>query len=384
MPTVLLTGIGLLASQTAEYGDLLDAAVIIEDGRIAWVGTGGSAPDADEHVDLAGRCVLPGFVDSHAHLVFAGDRSAEFSARMTGEPYTAGGIQTTVAATRAAGDEALTARVAGLTAEMQASGITTYEIKSGYGLTVRDEARSLQIATQFTSEATFLGAHVVAPEYADDPAGYVDLVCGEMLAACAPHARWIDVFCDQGAFDGDAARAILVAGARAGLGGRVHANQLRPGPGVQVACEMGAASADHCTHLSTADVDALAAANTVATLLPGAEFSTRSAYPDARRLLDAGVPVALATDCNPGTSYTTSMAFCIALAVREMGMTPTEAVRSATVGGATALQRTDIGQITPGVRADLIALDAPSPVHLAYRPGVDLIAAVWKDGLRIR
>ncbi len=383
MPTVLLTGIGLLASQTAEYGDLLDAALIIEGGRIAWVGPGGSAPDADEQVDLAGRCVLPGFVDSHAHLVFAGDRSAEFSARMTGAPYTAGGIQTTVAATRAAGDEALTARVAGLAAEMRASGITTCEIKSGYGLTVRDEARSLQIATQLTSETTFLGAHVVAPEYADDPAGYIDLVCGEMLAACAPHARWIDVFCDEGAFDGDAARAVLLAGARAGLGGRVHANQLRPGPGVQVACEMGAASADHCTHLSRADVDALAAADTVATLLPGAEFSTRSAYPDARRLLDAGVTVALATDCNPGTSYTTSMAFCIALAVREMGMTPAEAVRSATVGGATALQRTDIGRISPGARADLIALDAPSPVHLAYRPGVDLIAAVWKDGLRI-
>ncbi len=383
MPTVLLTGIGLLASQTAEYGDLLDAAVIIEDGRIAWVGPGGSAPDADEQVDLAGRCVLPGFVDSHAHLVFAGDRSADFSARMTGAPYTAGGIQTTVAATRAASDEALTARVAALAAEMRASGITTYEIKSGYGLTIQDEARSLQIATQFTSETTFLGAHVVAPEYADDPAGYVDLVCGDMLAACAPHARWIDVFCEQGAFDADAARAVLLAGARADLGGRVHANQLGPGPGVQVACEMGAASADHCTHLSKADIEALAGTDTVATLLPGAEFSTRSAYPDARRLLDVGVTVALATDCNPGTSYTTSMPFCIALAVREMGMSPVEAVWAATVGGATALWRNDIGRISPGLRADLIALDAPSPVHLAYRPGVDLVAAVWKDGLRI-
>lgn len=383
VPTVVLTGIGQLASQSAEYGDLLDAAVIIEDGWIAWVGPGDSAPDADEEVDLGGRCVLPGFVDSHAHLVFAGDRSADFSARMTGAPYTAGGIQTTVAATRAAGDESLTARVAALAAEMRASGITTYEIKSGYGLTVRDEARSLQIASQFTPETTFLGAHVVAPEYADDPAGYVDLVCGDMLAACAPHARWIDVFCEQGAFDADAARAVLLAGSRAGLGGRVHANQLGSGPGVQVACEMGAASADHCSHLSRADIEALAGTDTVATLLPGAEFSTRSAYPDARRLLDAGVTVALATDCNPGTSYTTSMAFCIALAVREMGMSPAEAVQSATFGGATALRRSDIGRITPGVRADLIALDAPSSVHLAYRPGVDLVAAVWKDGLRI-
>ncbi|MDQ3715979.1 MAG: imidazolonepropionase [Actinomycetota bacterium] len=375
---------GLLATQTTAYGDLPDAALLIEDGRIGWIGPARSAPDGDEQVDLGGRCVLPGFVDSHAHLVFAGDRAAEFTARMTGTPYTAGGILGTVAATRAAGDEALTARVAALTAELQTSGSTTYEIKSGYGLTVHDEARSLRVASQFTTETTYLGAHVVAPEYENDPAGYVDLVCGDMLAACAPHARWIDVFCEEGAFDGDAARAILLAGARAGLGGRVHANQLGPGPGVQIACELGAASADHCTHLSTADIDALAASETVATLLPGAEFSTRADYPDARRLLDAGVSVALATDCNPGSSYTTSLPFCIALAVREMAMTPVEAVRAATVGGAAALQRTDIGGIAPGMRADLIALDAPTPVHLAYRPGVGLISAVWKDGLRVR
>ncbi|MDQ3476191.1 MAG: imidazolonepropionase [Actinomycetota bacterium] len=380
----MLTGIGLLATQTAAYGDLPDAALLIENGRIAWIGPARSAPDADEQVDLGGRCVLPGFVDSHAHLVFAGDRSAEFTARMTGMPYTAGGILATVTATRAAGDEDLTARVAALTAELRAAGSTTYEIKSGYGLTVHDEARSLQIAARFTAETTFLGAHVVAPEYANDPAGYVDLVCGDMLAACAPHARWIDVFCDEGAFDGDAARAVLLAGARSGLGGRVHANQLGPGPGVQVACELGAASADHCTHLSTVDIDALAGSQTVATLLPGAEFSTRADYPDARRLLDAGVRVALATDCNPGSSYTTSLPFCIALAVREMAMTPVEAISAATVGGAAALQRNDIGRIAPGMRADLIALDAPTPVHLAYRPGVDLISAVWKDGLQVR
>lgn len=384
MPTVLFTGIGLLATQTAEYGDLPGAALLIESGRIAWIGAAGSAPDADEQVDLGGRCVLPGFVDSHAHLVFAGDRSEEFAARMTGTPYAAGGIRTTVAATRAASDEILTARVAALTSEMSASGITTYEIKSGYGLTVHDETRALQIAAQFTSETTFLGAHVVAPEYANDPADYVDLVCGDMLTACAPYARWIDVFCEEGAFGADAGRAILQAGARAGLGARVHANQLRPGPGVQLACEMGAASADHCTHLSTADIDALAGADTVATLLPGAEFSTRADYPDARRLLDAAVTVALATDCNPGTSYTTSMGFCIALAVREMGMTPAEAVRAATVGGAAALRRTDIGALTIGARADIVALDAPNPVHLAYRPGVPLVFAVWKDGQRVR
>ncbi|MGI8625449.1 MAG: imidazolonepropionase [Geodermatophilaceae bacterium] len=384
MPTIVLTGIGLLATQSAEYGDLPDAGVLIQDGRIAWVGSAGSAPDADDRIDLGGRCVLPGFVDSHAHLVFAGDRSEEFAARMAGTPYTTGGIRTTVAATRAAADEVLTARVAALTSEMQASGITTYEIKSGYGLTVHDEARSLRVAAQFTTETTFLGAHVVAPEYAQDPSGYVELVCGDMLTACVPYARWIDVFCEHGAFDVDAGRAILLAGARAGLGARVHANQLRHGPGVQLACEMGAASADHCTHLSPADIDALAAADTVATLLPGAEFSTRAEYPDARRLLEAGVTVALATDCNPGTSYTTSMPFCIALAVREMGMTPAEAVRAATVGGAAALRRSDIGLITVGARADLVALDAPTPIHLAYRPGVGLICAVWKDGLRVR
>ena len=384
VPTVVLTGIGVLATQTAEYGDLSDAAVLIEDDHIGWIGPAGSAPSADEQVDIGGRCVLPGFVDSHAHLVFAGDRSAEFAARVSGTPYSAGGIRTTVEATRAAGDELLTARVAALTSEMRAGGITTYEIKSGYGLTVHDEARSLRVATQFSTETTFLGAHVVAPEFANAPADYVDLVCGEMLTACAPYARWIDVFCEQGAFDADAGRAILLAGARAGLGGRVHANQLGPGPGVQLACEMGAASADHCTHLSAADIDALAGAGTVATLLPGAEFGTRADYPDARRLLDAGVTVALATDCNPGTSYTTSMAFCIALAVREMGMTPAEAVRAATVGGAAALQRKDIGYIAPGIRADLIVLDAPRPIHLAYRPGVPLISAVWKDGRRLR
>ncbi len=383
MSTVVLTGIGLLTTQTAEFGDLPNAAVLIDGDRIAWVGPAGSVPDADEQVDLGGRCVLPGFVDSHAHLVFAGDRSEEFAARMAGVPYSAGGIRTTVEATRAAGDEALTTRVAALTKEMRASGITTYEIKSGYGLTVHDEARSLQVAAQFTSETTFLGAHVVAPEYARTPADYVDLVCGDMLAACAPYARWIDVFCERGAFDADAARSVLLAGGRAGLGARVHANQLGPGRGVQLACEMGAASADHCTHLSAADIDALASSDTVATLLPGAEFSTRANYPDARRLLDAGVSVALATDCNPGTSYTTSMPFCIALAVREMGMTPNEAVHAATVGGAAALRRNDIGSITPGARADLVALDAPNPIHLAYRPGVPLVSAVWKDGLRV-
>lgn len=383
MASTLITGIGLLSTQT-DQGAIHDAAVVIDDGHIAWVGPMGSAPGADTCVDVDGRAVIPGFVDSHAHLVFAGDRSAEFTARMSGTAYSAGGIRSTVAATRSADDETLRANVARLTDELITSGSTTFEIKSGYGLTTKDEERALRIAREFTPETTFLGAHVVAPEFVDDPAGYVSLVTGEMLDACAPHARWIDVFCDRGAFDGDQARAILTAGGTAGLAPRVHANQLQHGPGVQIAVEVGAASADHCTHLDDADMAALADSSTVATLLPGAEFSTRSPYPDARRLLDAGVTVAIATDCNPGSSFTTSMPFCLALAVREMRMTPDEALTAATRGGAAALRRDDIGRIDVGAVADLVVLDAPDPVHLAYRPGVDLIHQVWRSGVLVR
>lgn len=379
-PTTLLTGIGVLVTHDPERPEVAGAALVVEAGRVAWTGPAARAPAADTVVDVAGRCVVPGFVDSHAHLVFDGDRAAEFAARMAGEPYAAGGIRTTVAATRAAPDEVLLARAASLAAEMRRQGTTTVEVKSGYGLTVVDEARSLAVARQVTDETTFLGAHVVPAEWAHDPDGYAALVAGPMLAACAPYARWIDVFVEEGAFDADRARAVLRAGAAAGLGLRVHANQLRPGPGVQLACELGAASADHCTHLSDADVDALARTGVVATLLPGAEFSTRSPYPDARRLLDAGATVALATDCNPGTSYTTSMPFCLALAVREMGMTPYEALRAATLGGAQALRRGDVGHLRPGASADLAVLDAPSYVHLAYRPGVPLVSAVWQHG----
>lgn len=383
MASTLVTCIGLLSTQ-AEMGEVHDAALVIDGDRIAWVGRSGSAPPTDGRVDVQGRAVLPGFVDSHAHLVFAGDRAEEFAARMSGSAYSAGGIRSTVAATRSASDEALRANVSRLVHELIRSGSTTFEIKSGYGLTTQDEERSLRIAAEFTPETTYLGAHVVPPEYADNAAGYVDLVTGEMLEACAPHARWVDVFCDRGAFDADQARAILSAGIGAGLAPRVHANQLQHGPGVQVAVEVGAASADHCTHLDDRDVAALADSSTVATLLPGAEFSTRSPYPDARRLIDAGVTVALATDCNPGSSYTTSMPFCIAVAVREMRMTPAEAIRAATRGGAAALRREDIGRIEVGGRADLVVLDAPDPVHLAYRPGVDLIHQVWRSGALAR
>ncbi|MFI5890949.1 imidazolonepropionase [Actinoplanes sp. NPDC051513] len=374
--TLLIDNIGELL--TNDGPPLENAAVVVDGDRIGWLGPAAQAPAADRRIDAGGAAVLPGFVDSHAHLVFAGDRAAEFAARMADEPYTGGGIRTTVAATRAASDEDLRRSATRLVAEARRQGTTTIEIKSGYGLSVDDEARSLRIARELTEETTFLGAHVVPAGV--DPDAYVDLVRGPMLAACAPYAKWVDVFIERGAFDGEQAREILIAGAARGLGLRVHANQLTEGPGVRLAVELGAASADHCTHLSDSDVDALAGSETVATLLPGAEFSTRSPYPDARRLLDAGVTVALATDCNPGSSYTSSMAFCVALAVREMRMTPTEAVRAATAGGARALRRDDVGVLRAGARADLIVLDAPSHLHLAYRPGVPLIQAVLQNG----
>ena len=366
-----------------QFASVPHGAVVFDGGRVAWTGPAGRAPAADERVDAGGRAVLPGFVDSHAHLVFAGERGAEFAARMAGQPYAAGGIRATVAATRAAGDEVLRAGLRRLAAELAAQGTTTFECKSGYGLTVADEARSVALAAEVTPEVTFLGAHVVPPEYAGDPAGYVDLVCGPMLAACAPRATWVDVFCERGAFGPDEARTVLAAGQAAGLQARVHANQLGPGEGVQVAVAAAAASADHCTFLTGADVDALAASGTVATLLPGVEFSTRQPYPDARRLLAAGATVALATDCNPGSCFTSSMALCVALAVREMRMTTQEAVWAATAGGARALRRGDIGYLAPGARADAVLLDAPSHAYLAYRPGVPLAAAVWRAGERV-
>jgi imidazolonepropionase len=393
--SLLITNIGELVTNAPDAGDgvrsaglagpgsfaaIAGAALVVEDGRVAWAGPASRAPAADHMADCGGRAVLPGFVDSHAHLVFAGERSAEFAARMAGTPYRAGGIRSTVAATRQASDGQLRANAGRLAAEMLGQGTTTLECKSGYGLTVDDERRSVAAAATITGEVTFLGAHVVPPEYETDPGAYLDLVCGPMLAACAPQARWVDVFCEQGAFGADEARAVLAAGKAAGLMPRVHANQLGPGPGVLLAVEEDAASADHCTYLTGADVDALAGGTTVATLLPGVEFSTRQPYPDARRLLDAGVTVAIATDCNPGSCFTSSMPLCIALAVREMRLTTQEAVWAATAGGARALRRTDVGHLGAGARADLVLLDGPSHAYLAYRPGVPLVAAVWRAG----
>lgn len=395
-PSLLLTGISELTTNDpaegdgwADAGDRLlgivrDAALVVRDGLIEWVGPAAAAPPADVQRDLGGRAVLPGFVDSHTHLVFAGDRSAEFAARMTGARYDGGGIAVSVAATRAATDGDLRALVSARVAEMRAQGTTTIEIKTGYGLTVDDELRGLRIAREFTTHTTLLGAHVVPPEYATNRAAYVDLVTGPMLDAVvagggAALAESIDVFCEPAsahAFDADEARVVLEAGRRAGLALRVHGNQLAPGPGVALACELGARSVDHCTYLSDDDVGALVAAHgtTVATLLPGVEFSTRSPYPDGRRLIDAGVDVAIASDCNPGTCYSSSMPFAIALAVREMGMTPAEALYAATAGSARSLGLDRC--VAPGQPAELTVLDAPSHLHLSYRAGVPIARAL--------
>lgn len=384
--TTALTNIGTLVTNDPSLGDgplgvRENAAVVFEDGVVAWVGDSADAPAADTGFDLGGRAVLPGFVESHSHLVFAGERAEEFAARMSGEKYAAGGIRTTIEATRAASDDQLAANVRRLLDESLRSGSTTVEIKTGYGQSTRDELRSVQVAGRFTDEVTLLAAHVPPPEYAGRGDEYVTMAVDEMIPACAPYAKWIDVFCERGAFTVEQSRAVLAAGVAHGLIPRVHGNQLGEGPGVQLAVEMGAASVDHVTYVTDADIDSLAGSSTVATLLPGADFSTRNQYPGARALIDAGVTVALGADCNPGTCYTTSLPFCIAIAVRDMHMTPAEAVWAATAGGAKALRRDDVGSLRIGARADAIALDAPSYLHLAYRPGVPLVREVFKDGV---
>jgi len=383
MTTTVVDNIGLLVTNDPTIGEgplgvLRNAAVVFDGEHVAAVGPSGQI--ADERIDAGGACVIPGFVDSHTHLVFAGDRSDEFAARMAGRPYAAGGIRVSVAATRAADDQQLRDLTAGRRSEARRAGITTVEIKSGYGLDTTHEARCLRVGRGFTDDTTFLGAHVVPPEFDGRTDDYVHHVCTDMLAAAAPHARWIDAFCAVGAFDADQSRAVLTAGRDAGLGLRLHANQLGQGPGVQLAVEMGCASADHCTYLSDDDIAALAAGDTVATFLPATDFSTRQPYPDARRVLDAGAVVAIATNCNPGSSYTTSMSFCIALAVRDLHMTMDEALQAATLGGAQALRRNDIGVLAAGCRADMVVLDAPSYTHLVYRPGVPLIRSVIEGG----
>ncbi|MBH0116428.1 imidazolonepropionase [Salinibacterium sp. NG253] len=381
MTSTVIENIGLLLTHDDERPEMTDAALVLNEGRVAWWGASVDAPAADTRVDAAGRCVLPGFVDSHSHILFAGDRSDEFEARMAGRRYEAGGIRRTVELSRAATDAELLANATALVAEMRRQGTTTIEIKSGYGLSVADEARMLRLAATLTDETTFLGAHVVPAEFAAERAAYVHLVMGDMLEACAPHSRWIDVFCDNGAFTEDETRAIITAGQARGLGARLHGAQLAESGAVQLAVELGAASVDHCTYLSDDDVQALAGSSTVAGLLPGVEFSTRHPFVDARRLLNAGVTVALASDCNPGSSFTSSLPFCIALAVREMGMTSLEAVTAATLGGARSLRRDDVGHLRVGARANAQILDAPHYRHLAYRPGVPLVSSVFVDGV---
>ena len=390
MTSTLITNIGQLVTNDPNHdgtklGLIRDAALLIEDGVIAWAGPNSQAPThhIKKTIDAESKCILPGYVDSHTHMIFAGDRSSEFRARMLGEMYSAGGITSTVEKTRKASNELLLNHAQFLSAEAYAGGTTTFEIKSGYGLTLKDERRSLEIARKISDETTFLGAHVVPVEYKDSPNDYVDLVCGPMLDAVQPYAKWIDVFCDEGAFSVDDARRILKAGIARGLLPRLHANQLQEGQGVALGVELDAASVDHVSHVSEEDIQLLSTSNTVATLLPGAEFSTRSAYPDVRPLLEASITVALASDCNPGSSYTTSMAFIIAVAVREMHFSPEQAVWSATMGGAKALRRADIGHLVEGARADFQILNAPSYIHLAYRPGVNLVEQVWRNGLQL-
>jgi imidazolonepropionase len=379
--TTLFRNIGELFTNDPAWGDrfgiLLDAAVEFDAGVITWVGrdsdSDGHSRNASEVIDCAGHAVIPGFVDSHTHALFAGDRSAEFEARMKGEPYSAGGINSTVLATRSASDAELRDGLNARLEEMRVQGTSTVEIKTGYGLTVEHETRFARIAREFTEDVTFLGAHVVPTDFSGSVDDYVDLVCGEMLDAVSPHAKWIDVFCEEGAFSEEQSARVLDAGMRAGLLPRIHGAQLGPSGAVGLAVERGALSIDHGTFLTDSDIDLLAGSTTGVTLLPGAEFSTRQPFPDGRRLIDAGISVSIATNCNPGSSFTSSMAFCIALAVREMGMTTAEALWAATAGGARALGRDDVGRIAVGARAHLVELAAPNHVHLAYRPGVNLV-----------
>ncbi|CAN7285204.1 imidazolonepropionase [Arthrobacter sp. LjRoot14] len=399
--STLITNIAELMTQDAEHRVLKDAAVVIEGERISWIGPSSAAPAADDAVDAGGRALLPGWVDSHTHLIFAGDRTAEFEARMAGESYSAGGIAVTTGATRGTSDFDLTRLALGRVAEAVSQGTTYLETKTGYGLDVENETRSARIASTVADEVTYLGAHLVPA--GDDPDEYTDLVCGPMLAAVRPYASWADVFCEQGAFNEEQSRRVLQACKDAGLGLRVHGNQLGEGPGVRLAVEFGAASVDHVNYLSAADVEALAGSwsgwqgagtrGTVATCLPACDLSTRQQLAPGRELLDAGVPIALASNCNPGTSYTSSMAFCVTTAVLQMQLSVHEAVRAATYGGALALRREAgndvdgeraVGSVAVGHRADLHLLNAPSATHLAYRPGIPLTHAVWRAGVRAR
>lgn len=388
----LFTGISELRT-VSEAGTLREAALVAEDGAVAWIGPAGDAPACDDAVDLGGRAVLPGWVDSHSHMIFDGDRAEEFEARMAGQDYAAGGIAVTMEATRGAGEERLRELLRQRLAAARAGGTTCMETKTGYGLDVDSETLAARIAAEEADEVTFLGAHVVPPGV--DAEEYVDLVCGDMLAAVAPHVGWIDVFCERGAFNEEQSRRVLEAGRAAGLGLRVHGNQLGEGPGVALAVELGAASVDHVNYLSDADVEALAASETVATVLPACDLSTRQPLAPARRLLDAGAHVAIASNLNPGTSYTSAMTFCVATAVLQQRLSLDGAIAAATSGGARALRRHDVGSgrdaqgrpakgtLAVGAAADLHVLDTAHAIDLAYRPGMPLTWRTYAAGRRV-
>lgn len=395
---LLVTNIGQLVTNDERNGGLLGviegAAVAIEGGDVVWVGLDERIPErytSHQVCDVAGAAVLPGFVDAHTHAVFAGDRSHEFAMRLSGARYEqiladGGGIYSTVRATREATlDELVDASLPRI-ARMLAAGTTTIEVKTGYGLDTATEVKMLDAIDRICNVLpidtmpTFLGAHVVAPEFADDRGAYLDLVTGAMLDAVADRVAFVDVFCDTAAFTVSETRRIAEAAQERGLALRVHADQLAHTGGAALAAEVGAVAVDHLDYSSDEDLVSLARAGTVAVLLPGVSYSMREPPPDGRRAWDAGLTVAIATDCNPGTSYIETMPFIISLAVVTSGMTPDEAVWSATRGGALALGLHDRGVVAPRHLGDLVVLDAPSYDHLAYRPDGELVAQVIKRG----
>jgi imidazolonepropionase len=391
MSGLFITGIGHL---TTNNGDpILDAVVAIDNGTVTYAGETSDAPDQGERerIDVSGNALLPGFVDAHTHLVFAGDRSDEFARRLTGESYrdiaaAGGGILSTVEATRAASEEALLEMAAKRVWTMIRGGTTTIEIKSGYGLDLETELRLLRVARRIGEElpvtvrTTFLGAHSVPPEYKSDRDGYVELVIKEMLPAVVGLADFCDVFVEDGVFSVDEARTIFEAGKALGLPARVHAEQLSHLGGVALAADLGAASADHLDHVTPDDASALAEAGVTSVLVPGAAYTLGTPQPSGRMLWDAGCTVALATDCNLGTSYFETMGLVISLGVTQMGLTVDEAIWAATRGGALSLGLEGHGLVKEGSPADLVILDAPSPAHIPYRPASNLVQTVIKDG----
>ncbi len=364
------------------------AAVVIRDGDVEWTGL-----DADlaaglgdiEELDAGGAAVLPGFVDCHTHAVWAGDRRADFIGRVSGASYAPGGINSTVAATRAASYDELLAAAVRRVQTMQRNGTTTVEIKTGYGLGSGDEMRLLDVigdmaATQAAQiDATYLGAHVVPPER--DRADYVSEVIRDLPAAKLHNARWCDVFCDEGAFTVDEARRILTAARAAGLGLRMHAEQLAHTGAAQLAAELGCASADHLDHVTGADARALAAADVVAVLVPVVSLYTRTQqWSHARTLVDAGCTIAVATDCNPGSAWCESMPYAMQFACLAMGLPVETVLRAATVGGAAALRQKKIGHLRVGASGDLVLVNGDHEADVVGRLGAEPIIRTVRHG----